>query len=112
MPSLSNLRRRLRRAARPNELDLTGDREIEWSFVAGHIPDRGSNILDFGCGSTPLSLVAALKGQHVLAIDLGAPNWSFASPGIEFVQADINHHDFGGQQFDVILNCSTVEHVG
>jgi 2-polyprenyl-3-methyl-5-hydroxy-6-metoxy-1,4-benzoquinol methylase len=112
MALLRKIQRRLRRILRPDELDLTGDRQIEWAFVAGHIPDEGSTVLDFGCGNTPLGLAAALKGHRVVALDLGPVQWAVASPAIEFLQADINRHDFKGQQFDVILNCSTVEHVG
>jgi len=106
------LKHRLRRRADPSALDLTGDRQIVWSFVAGHIPDGGRLALDFGCGNAPLALVAALKGYQVLAIDLQPVQWSTESPLITFVQADINAFDFGGRRFDVILNCSTVEHAG
>ncbi len=109
---LSRVWRKLHRWANPNHLDLTGDRELEWGFVAGHIPSGGNRALDFGCGNAPLALTAALKGYQVLAIDLCPVQWAVAAPTITFVQADINRHDFGQLRFDVILNCSTVEHVG
>ncbi len=109
---LRKARRRLRRLVRPDALDLTGDRQVEWAFVAGQIPERASAVLDFGCGNAPVGLVAALKGLHVLAIDLGQVQWFVAAPTVEFVQADVIAYDFGSRRFDVILNCSTVEHVG
>jgi len=104
--------RRLRRRLFPNTLDLAGDREIEWSFVAGHIPDDHTDVLDFGCGNAPLALAAALQGHRVTAMDLGPVQWHVDSPAIRFIQADLNTYDFGEQRFDVILNCSTIEHVG
>lgn len=45
-------------------------------------------------------------------MDLGPVQWTFAWPTLEFVQADINSHDFGARRFDLILNCSSIEHVG
>jgi SAM-dependent methyltransferase len=109
---LRNFRHRLRRRVLPGLLDLAGDRDIEWSFVAGHIPEVGERALDFGCGNAPLAMAAALKGYEVLAIDREPVHWTAVSPAIEFVCADISTHDFGGEQFDLILNCSTIEHVG
>jgi SAM-dependent methyltransferase len=93
-------------------LSLAGDRDLEWSFVAGHLPAAGGSALDFGCGSAPLGLAAALRGYRVLALDLGPVQWAIAAPGLQFAQGDINTYDFGGQRFDLILNCSSVEHVG
>src|SRR5664280_2996111 len=42
-------------------LDLTGDRDIEWSYVAariGRFAGPGKSVLDFGAGSGVLSLAA------------------------------------------------------
>ncbi len=111
---IKRVRKRFFRYFNPKGLDLTGDREIEWGFVAGHIPDPDNSgiALDFGCGDMPIGLVAALKGYAVIGIDLNQVYWSFIHPAIKFIQGDINSYDFGNQKYDIILNCSTIEHVG
>jgi SAM-dependent methyltransferase len=109
---MSRIRKRIFRYLNPAALDLSGDREIEYAFVSGHIPDGKGTALDFGCGDTPMGLVAGLKGYSVIGIDLTQVKWSFSNPSIRFIRGDINQFDFGGQKFDVILNCSTIEHVG
>lgn len=108
----ARIRKRWRRVLYPNELDLRGDREIEWSFVSGHIPDDGKTALDFGCGNAPVGLAAALKGYQVVALDQNPVKWVTESPQLVFRQGDILALDLGESQFDLILNCSSVEHVG
>jgi SAM-dependent methyltransferase len=109
---IGRLRRKIRRRLAPGQLDLLGDRDLEWGFVAGHISDRGGTALDFGCGNAPLGLVAALKGYRVLAVDRNPVIWTAEAENLKFHQADILVDGLDGQLFDVILNCSTVEHVG
>src|SRR3990172_11938288 len=104
--------KRLYRYLNPRALDLAGDREVEYAFVAAHVPDTPGTALDFGCGNAPIGLVAAFKGYTVLALDLTPVQWTFVNPAITFHQADINTYPLGSQRFDVILTCSTVEHVG
>jgi SAM-dependent methyltransferase len=108
----NSARKKLHRYLYPRALDLTGDREIEWLFVAANIPEKAGTALDFGCGDMPMGLAAALKGYEVYAIDLTAVQWSFVHPAIKFIQGDLNSYDFGDKKFEAILNCSTIEHVG
>lgn len=95
--------------------DLTGDRDLEWSFTAlriGRYAGKGSRVLDFGCGQGFLALTAADVGARVLAIDLLPRRFPVARPNIEFRRMDVMDLDERDERFDLILNCSTIEHVG
>lgn len=94
-------------------LTLSGDRDLEWTFVAarlGRHVRQGMRVLDFGCGSGFLSYTAAELGGQVLAIDL-MPRQFRPHPAVEFQQMDVE--DLApGHRFDFVINCSTIEHVG
>jgi SAM-dependent methyltransferase len=92
--------------------DLTGDRDIEWSWVASRIPPGPGEALDFGCGDSPLSIVAAQRGLKVTAVDLGAVSWPYRHERLSFLQGDILELALEEGRFDVVLNCSAIEHVG
>jgi SAM-dependent methyltransferase len=109
---LRRIRKTLGESCHADSVNLAGDRELEWSYVAGHLPEGNGTILDFGCGSAPLGLVAALKGYQVLAIDRNPVVWSVSTVNLRFQQADILSTSFPKHPFDAIINCSTVEHVG
>jgi len=93
-------------------LDLTGDRAIEWSWVAAHIPDKPGKVLDFGCGDASLSLVAAVKGGDVIGLDQQQLHLPYKVKNIDIQKGDMLDFDFGEARFDVIINCSSIEHVG
>jgi hypothetical protein len=63
--------RRLKRAItdrnRPTR-NLWGDRDVEYSFIAAHMPNGPGKALDFGSGSSYMSLLAALRGFEVIAL--------------------------------------------
>lgn len=92
--------------------NLLGDRDIEWSFIAAHLPTGPGYALDFGTGESSMGLMAARKKYCVTAIDLGKISWSYIHTNLEFIQGDILDLPFPEHKFDVIINCSTVEHVG
>ena len=92
--------------------DLSGDREVEFSFIAGHLPDGPGRAFDFGCGSTSLSLMAAERGFDVVAFDREPQTFPWRHPRIIFRHGDLLHTDFPDAQLDLIINCSAVEHVG
>jgi SAM-dependent methyltransferase len=96
-------------------LDLTGDRDIEWSYVAarvGRFAGSGKSVLDFGAGSGLLSLAAGSIGGRVLAIDLMPQQFPLSYPNIEFRQVDVMDLREEDGRFDLVMNCSTIEHVG
>ncbi len=97
----------------PQGLNLSGDRDIEWSWVAGKVPNGSGKVLNFGCGpSGLLSMTAARRGFEVVSIDQLPVYNSFAEASISIVQGDILKANLSAASFDLVINCSTVEHVG
>jgi len=96
-----------------DQLDLSGDRDVEWSWVAGNLPDDPGEVLDFGPSSSTSGLIAAFHGGKVIGLDLEPPaKVKYLHFNLSMRQGDVLTHDFGGQRFDTVINCSTVEHVG
>ena len=108
-PSLASIYRQLSQPPAPN---LWGDRDIEHYWVAAYVPDGPGEGLDFGSGDSHLSLVAARRGFRMLASDLNPVQSAFQHPAVRFVQADALALPPPPQSFDLILNCSTIEHLG
>jgi SAM-dependent methyltransferase len=95
--------------------DLSGDRDLEWTYVAvrlGRYISEDCRVLDFGCGNGVLAVGAAGLGARVLAIDLMPRDMPCLDPRLEFRQTDLMMLDEGKMRFDLVLNCSTIEHVG
>ena len=93
-------------------IDLSGDRDIEWSFIASRIQAGPGDALDFGCYSGNLSILAAQNGYRVLGVDLEPHRFPFQHSNVEFVCGDLIKLELPPEKFDLILNCSTIEHVG
>jgi SAM-dependent methyltransferase len=89
---------------------LAGDRAIEWSWVVAHLPKQACQVLDMGCVQSALTCIAARLGHLVTAVDLR--DIEYEMQGVIFSKGDINDLDFGPKRFDVIINCSSIEHVG
>jgi len=104
--------KRQAKAAAGAGVDLWGDREIEWAYVAAKMGDGPGQLLDFGASSGNLSIVAAQRGFQVLALDLGSETFPWKHPQVEFLRGDLLECELPAGRFDVILNCSAVEHVG
>jgi len=96
----------------PLPMNLLGDRDIEWSFVAAHMPSGPGEALDFGPGGSFLALIAAKRGFNVTAIDLEGVCWPYVHPRLQFIQGDILKLPLAENHYDLVINCSTVEHVG
>ena len=92
--------------------NLTGDREIEWSWVASQMPSGPGEALDFGVGGSYLGLIASQRGFNVTAVDLEPAYWPYTHPRLRFIEGDILKLLLSKDYFDLIINCSTVEHVG
>lgn len=110
---LQTLKLALTSGARRSRLDLTGDREVEWSWIAAEIPSQPGFALDFGSGpSGYLGLVAARRGFQVVSLDLESVVWSHAHPQLQSLHGDILALDLPQERFDLVINCSAIEHVG
>lgn len=92
--------------------NLAGDRNIEWSWVSSQIPLGPGEALDFGPGGSFLGLIAALRGFNVTAVDLEPVQWYYRHHRLQFVHGDILKLSLPTNHFDLVINCSTVEHVG
>ena len=95
-----------------NSINLSGDREIEWSFIISRFLEGPGEVLDFGASFGHLSISAAQKGYHVLALDLDPEQFQWKHPNVDFLCGDLLTVDLPTRHFDLILNCSSVEHVG
>lgn len=93
-------------------INLMGDRDIEWSWVVAHLPQGPGEALDFGNGGASLGLVAAMEGHKVTAVDLLPVAFPYRHPGLSLLQGDVLGLPFEEARFDLVINCSTVEHVG
>jgi len=100
---------KLREPPIPN---LKGDRDIEHSWITANMPEGPGKALDFGCGPFWLGLLAARKGFTITAIDLEPVSWYYGHPSLRFLQGDILKLTLPSNYFDVIINCSSIEHVG
>jgi SAM-dependent methyltransferase len=106
------LRALKRGAGGEGALDLSGDRDVEWSWVAANIPPGPGEALDFGCGGGALGLIAALRGYRVTAIDLEDVTWPYREERLEFRRGDVLDLPLAESRFDLVINCSAIEHVG
>lgn len=110
---LLRLARRIKRAAIPPAgPNLLGDRHVEWSWMAANLPEGPGDALDFGPGESFLGLTAAMRGFRVTAVDLGPAAWPYRHPDLSFVQGDLLEMELPAGSLDLVLCCSTVEHVG
>jgi SAM-dependent methyltransferase len=93
-------------------IDIYGERNIEWSFLTVEMPDGPGEALEFGCEQGYLSLLAAQKGFHVIANDLQEQRLTWQHSSVDFQQGDLLPLKLPSNYFDLIINCSSVEHVG
>jgi len=101
-----------REGAHHGSVNLLGDREVEWSWAASQMPAGPGEALDFGPGGSNLGLVAAQRGFTVTAVDLEPVDWPYVHPRLRFIRGDLLNLQLAENQFDLVINCSTVEHVG
>jgi hypothetical protein len=96
----------------PLEPNLAGRRAIEWSWITAQIPGCAGETLDFGTEESYLALMAARKGFHVTAIDMQAINRPYIHPRLRFIQGDLLKLPLPKNHFDLVINCSSIEHAG
>jgi hypothetical protein len=92
--------------------NIAGDRDIEWSWVAANLPDGSGEALDFGPGGSWMGLLAARRGWRVTAVDLNPAEHFYRHPRLGFTIGDLLTLSLPADFFELIINCSTVEHVG
>ena len=116
LPSwLASMLRGVKRAfvpPKPVLKTIDGERYVEWSFLSSHLPEGSGEAIDFGCENGYMSLLAAQKGFHVRACDLQEQHFLWKHPNVEFILGDFLHLGLPRNHFDLIINCSSVEHVG
>jgi SAM-dependent methyltransferase len=100
---------KLREPPIPN---LKSERDVEHSWIAANLPEGPGLALDFGCGPFWLGLLAARKGFSVTAINLEPVIWYYEHPSLKFLQGDILKLTLPSDHYDLIINCSSIEHVG
>ena len=64
------------------KINLSGDREIEWSYIASRLPNGSGSVLDFGAGHGNMSVHAIQKGYQVLALDLEDNPFHWSHPEV------------------------------
>ena len=99
-------------AAKPRPVDIAGERNVEWTFLSKEMGNGPGQALEFGCENGYMSLLAAQKGFDVLAVDLEQQSFCWRHPRVEFRKGDFLEIDLPSDYFDVVINCSSVEHVG
>jgi SAM-dependent methyltransferase len=76
------------------------------------MPEGPGSALEFGSGGSALWLVAVRRGFTVLAIDLQPARWFVEHPAFTFAKVDLFSLGMPPSSLDLVINCSTVEHVG
>jgi hypothetical protein len=94
------------------EPNLEGDRDIEWTWINAQMPSGPGRALDFGTGDSHLAFQAALSGYEVTSIDLGPVHRLYSHPKIRYLQSDLLKMKLPKESLDLVINCSTIEHVG
>lgn len=93
-------------------LTLSGDRDLEWSWVVAQAPNMVNRTLDFGPGNSSTPTALSFVSNEVVALDLNVPEIQYGVKNIRHVLGDITAPPPGLGTFDLIVNCSTIEHVG
>ncbi len=108
-PTLVQLHHKLMELPAPN---LRGERHVEYSWIAANLPPGPGNALDFASGPEWMGLLAARRGYEVTAFDLQRFDWFYVHPSLTFLQGDILKTNLPTEHFDLIINCSAIEHIG
>lgn len=93
-------------------VNISGERNVEWSFLSAEMPSGPGDAFEFGCEQGYMSLLAAQRGFHVVANDLQEQVFTWEHPDVEFLAGDFLKLPLQKNHFDLVINCSSVEHVG
>ena len=95
-----------------DQLDLSGDRDIEWAWIGAKMPLKAGRVLDLGPASSTTPLIASYNATEVVGFDLTPEPTTFAPSNLRTVQGDILQMPIPTPPYDTIVNCSTTEHIG
>lgn len=106
------LREWLRGEPRPpaGGFDLEGEKLVDWGWICANLPHGHFRALEIGPGKSPVIPAMLALGYDVTAID----PWDDPSAivdGIRFIPHDFNKVKLSSE-FDVVVLCSVVEHIG
>ncbi len=93
-------------------LTLSGDRDLEWSWVVANAPIRSERTLDFGPGNSTIPLALSFISDEVVCLDLNKPEINYGVNNITHILGDVTSPPPGLGKFNLIVNCSSIEHVG
>lgn len=93
--------------------NLAGDRAVEYGFCVENInkfATRGGRALDFGSGGVSVITDALVtNGMNTNALDREMHTHTST---VKFIHGDILSMDIGNRMYDLVVICSSVEHVG
>ena len=99
---------------RISEIPLSGDRGIEHAFVVKNLvhldKKEYQKVLDVGSYCSPLTSIVREIGFDVDSLDMARSPYSYE--GVRFLQGDFLAMELGESSYDVVVLCSTVEHIG
>jgi SAM-dependent methyltransferase len=96
----------------PEEMGfLRGSRELEYGWVAANVPAGLESAVDVGCVNSPISAILAMSGYNVIGVDM-RDDVPYELEGFSMVQGDFNQVHLPSESFDLVVLCSTVEHIG
>jgi SAM-dependent methyltransferase len=90
---------------------LRGSRELEYGWVAANVPSRLGSALDIGCVNSPISPILAMLGYEVVGVDI-RDDIPYKLGGFQMLRGDFTQLEFTQEAFDLVVLCSTVEHIG
>lgn len=91
------------------DLNLLGDRGLEWSWIIANLPANHGRLVDIGCVESIIPMVAVRNGYEIFGIDLRDINYTVN--GFTFIKGDATKLELQSK-FDAVILCSTIEHVG
>lgn len=90
---------------------LRGEKDLDYGWVAANARHGIGKALDVGCINSPVSPILATFGYDVIGIDL-RPDIHYELKNFQFIRGDFLDMSFPKHFFDVVVLCSTVEHIG
>ncbi|MBN1621494.1 MAG: class I SAM-dependent methyltransferase [Endomicrobiales bacterium] len=97
------------------------DRELSRQFFLSKAEPISGNILEIGTGKGYLTTALAQKGYHFTSIDISPQEREFAfsvlshlglAGNVKLVVSDARNMPFVENNFDTIISCNTLHHIG